>query len=264
MFGETSAGWLGRGRVFPDVGSLGSWPAAFFVFHALFCGTAVTIVSGAVAERLRFRGYLLITLVMSGPIYTLFGHWAWNGMNTRSFSGWLGELGFRDFAGATVVHGAGGWLALAAVLILGPRQGRFPRDGPPREIQGHNLPMAILGAFLLWLGWFGFNGGSALGWSDEIPAIVANTVLAGAGGLVAALLAGERLRGRPDVKLAMNGALAGLVSITAGCHAVGSMAAVAIGAVGAVVMIAATWLLERYRIDDVVGAGPGRAAAGAW
>ncbi len=264
IFGATAAGWLGRGSMFPAVDRLGAWPAAFFVFHALLCGTAVTIVSGAVAERLRFGGYLLITLLGSGPIYTVFAHWAWNGLDAGSFSGWLGELGFRDFAGATVVHGAGGWLALAAVLVLGPRRDRFPAGGPPREIPGHNLPMALLGAFLLWLGWLGFNGGSALGWSDRVPAIVANTLLAGAGGMVSALLAGRMWRGRPDVKMILNGTLAGLVAITAGCHAVGSAAAVAIGGGGGLVMIAVTWLLERRRIDDVVGAVPVHVAAGVW
>ncbi len=264
IFGATAAGWLGRGSLFPAVGGFGAWAAAFFVFHAMFCGTAVTIVSGAVAERLRFRGYLLITLLASGPIYTMLAHWAWNGLDAGSFSGWLGAIGFRDFAGATVVHGAGGWLALAAVLVLGPRRDRFPDGGPPKEIPGHNLPVALLGGFLLWLGWFGFNGGSALGWSDRVPAIVANTMLAGAGGLAAALFAGSRLRGRPDVKLALNGTLAGLVSITGACQAVGSAAAIAIGTGGGLVMIAATWLLERQRIDDVVGAVPVHAAAGAW
>ncbi len=264
MFGDSTAGWFGKGQAFPALEDLDLWPVAFFVFQAMFCGTAVTIVSGAVAERLRFRAYLLVTLLASGPIYTAFGHWAWNGLDHFTFSGWLGELGFRDFAGATVVHGTGGWLALAAVLAVGPRQGRFPNQGTAKEIQGHNLPLAILGAFLLWLGFFGFNGGSALGWSDRVPAIVANTALAGAAGLMTGLLAGERLRGHPDVKLAMNGALAGLVSITGSCHAVGSLAAVAIGGAGGLVMIAATWLLERWRIDDAVGAVPVHAAAGVW
>ena len=263
VFGATLAGWLGRGSWFPAIGDLGAWPAAFFVFHALLCGTAVTIVSGAVAERLRFGGYLLITLLGSGPIYTVFAHWAWNGLDTGALTGWLGELGFRDFAGATVVHGAGGWLALAAVLALGPRRDRFPTGEAPRDIPGHNLPVALLGAFLLWLGWLGFNGGSA-GWSDRVPAIVANTVLAGAGGMLSALLAGQLLHGRPAVKQILNGTLAGLVSITAACQVVGSTAAVGIGAGGGLVMLAAAWLLERYRIDDVVGAVPVHAAAGVW
>ncbi len=264
MFGDSAGGWFGWGRAMPSLESLGAWPAAFFVFQAMFCGTAVTIVSGAAAERLRFRAYLLITLLASGPIYTVFGHWAWNGLDAGDFFGWLGALGFRDFAGATVVHGAGGWLALAVVLAVGPRQGRFPSRGPAREIQGHNLPLAILGAFLLWLGWFGFNGGSVLIWTDRVPAIVGNTMLAGAGGLVTGLLAGERLRGRPDVRLAMNGALAGLVSITGSCHAVGSAAAIVIGGAGGLVMVAATWLLERRHVDDAVGAVPVHAAAGVW
>ena len=264
MFGDTLGGWLGHGRLMPAVESSGAWPAAFFVFYAMFCGTAVTIVSGAVAERLRFQGYLLITVLFSGPIFTVFGHWAWNGLDVGSYSGWLGVLGFRDFAGATVVHGAGGWLALAAVTVLGPRRDRFGADGSPREIPGHDLPMALLGGFFLWLGWLGFNGGSALGWRDNVPAIVANTLLAGAGGLIAALAAGRWWWRHPDAKLAMNGALAGLVSITGACHVVGSAAAIGIGAGGGLVMAAATRLLERRRIDDVVGAVPVHAAAGVW
>ncbi len=264
IFGATAAGWLGRGALLPAIDRLGAHPAAFFVFQALLCGTAVTIVSGAVAERLRFGGYLLITLLGSGPLYIAFAHWAWNGLDAGTYSGWLGELGFRDFAGATVVHGTGGWLALAAVMALGPRRDRFPAHGPPREIPGHNLPVALLGAFLLWLGWLGFNGGSALGWSDRVPSIIANTVLAGAAGMVAALLAGQLLRGRPDVRMILNGTLAGLVAITATCQVVGSAAAVVIGAIGGLVMIAATLLLERWRIDDVVGAVPVHAVAGVW
>ncbi|MCP3957303.1 MAG: ammonium transporter [bacterium] len=264
MYGASVGGWFGGDRFLPGFENLAGWPAAFFVFQAMFCGTAVTIVSGAVAERLRFGGYLLISLLLSGPIYTLFGHWAWNGTDARVFTGWLGELGFRDFAGATVVHGVGGWVALAAVLVIGPRRGRYPPDGPPRELRGHDLPVSILGAFLLWLGWFGFNGGAALGWSDRIPAIIANSILAGAGGLITALVIGTWMRGRPAVKLAMNGALAGLVAITGGCHAVGTLAALLIGTIGALVMVAASLLLERWRVDDVVGAFPVHAAAGAW
>ncbi len=264
MYGTSAGGWLGVDRFFPNLERPGGWPAAFFVFQAMFCGTAVTIVSGAVAERMRFAGYLLVTLLSSGPIYTVFGHWAWNGLDGGVLTGWLGERGFRDFAGATVVHSVGGWVALAAVLTIGPREGRFPPGRAPREIPGHNLPLAILGVFLLWLGWFGFNGGGALTWSDRIPAIVANSMLAAAGGLATTLVAGERLRGRPDVKLAMNGVLAGLVAITGGCHAVSSQAAFAIGAVGGLVMVAASLLLERLEIDDVVGAVPVHAAAGVW
>ena len=264
MYGSSRGGWIGSDRFFSDLTTVDGWSSAFFVFQAMFCGTAVTIVSGAVAERMRFAGYLLITLLLSGPIYTVFGHWAWNGLDAQVVTGWLGTMGFRDFAGATVVHSVGGWVALAAVLIIGPRAGRFPAEGPPRSIEGHNLPLAILGAFLLWLGWFGFNGGSVLGWSEEIPAIIANTMVAGAGGLLTGLLASTWLLGRPDVKLGMNGALAGLVSITAGCHAVGTPAALLIGALGGVVMLAATLVLDRCRVDDVVGAVSVHAAGGAW
>ena len=163
-----------------------------------------------------------------------------------------------------MVHSVGGWVALAAVLVLGPRAGRFPEGEPPRRIPGQNLPMAVLGVLLLWLGWIGFNGGSTLRWCDEIPGIVVNTLLAGCGGMAAALAAGWSIRRRPDVDLLTNGALAGLVSITASCHSVGAAAAVVIGGCGGLVMLAATWLLERMRIDDVVGAVPVHAGAGVW
>ncbi len=264
MFGSTVGGWLGSSGFFTDFAGIGSGPTAFFVYQVMFCGTAVTTVSGAVAERMRFGGYLLTTLLLSGPIYTVFGHWVWNGADAGMPNGWLGQLGFRDFAGVSVVHSVGGWVALAAVLVLGPRHGRFTADGKPREIRGHNLPLAILGVFLLWLGWLGFNSGGFMGWHPRVPGVVANTMLAGAAGLVAALAVGVRWRGQPNVQLAMNGALAGLVSITGGCHAVSTLAAVVIGAVGGLVMVAATLWLERRGIDDVVGAVPVHAAAGVW
>ncbi len=262
MFGSTLGGWLGGSSFFADLN--GGRSTAFFVYQVMFCGTAVTMVSGAVAERMRFGGYLLMTLLLSGPIYTVFGHWVWNGADVGVASGWLGQLGFRDFAGVSVVHSVGGWVALAAVLVLGPRRGRFDADGNPQEIQGHNLPLAILGVFLLWLGWLGFNAGGFMGWQPRVSVVVANTVLSGAAGLVVVLAVSARLRGRPDMKLVMNGTLAGLVAITGSCHAVSTLAAVSIGAVGGLVMMVASQILERQGIDDVVGAVPVHAAAGVW
>ena len=230
----------------------------------MFCGTAVTILSGAVAERMRFWGYLITAALISGLIYPFFGHWAWNGLSSGSLSGWLGALGFVDFAGSTVVHSIGGWTALAAVIVIGARSGRFPKDRPPQRISGSNLPVAMLGVCLLWLGWFGFNGGSTLGVNDQLAGIVTNTMLAGAAGLLTALALSCYLEGRADVVMTMNGALAGLVAITAGCHAVSTPAAAAIGSVGSIVMVGASYLLERLRIDDAVGAVPVHLGAGIW
>jgi Amt family ammonium transporter len=263
MFGATHAGWFGQLAFFGD-DPLDARTATFFVFEVMFCGTATTIVSGAVAERMRFGGYLLVAAVLSGLVYTVFGHWAWNGLDGSPTLGWLRGLGFVDFAGSTVVHGVAGWSALALVVIIGPREGRFTADGGARRIPGHNLPFAMLGAILLWIGWLGFNGGSALAIDDRVPGILINTVLAGSAGLAAALASSWLRLGRSDVMAVLNGSLAGLVAITAGCHAVSPVSAIAIGAVGGLVMEVGTVALERARIDDVVGAIPVHAMAGVW
>jgi ammonium transporter, Amt family len=264
MFGASQGGWIGTAGFFPEVRETGLWFAAFFVFQAMFCGTSITIVSGAVAERMRFASYLIIAVIMSVVIYPVFGHWAWNGAPEGVSRGWLAVRGFVDFAGSTVVHSLAGWVALAAVLCIGPRAGRFPADGPPRKIPGHNLPVAMLGTVLLWFGWFGFNGGSTLAVNDQVPGVIANTLLAGAMGLVATLTVGWAVRGRAHVDLVINGSLAGLVSITANAHVVSATSAVIIGGVGGIVMLGVTYLLERLRIDDVVGAIPVHAGAGVW
>ncbi len=264
MFGASKSGWIGTTGFFPSVGQTGIWTAAFFVFQAMFCGTTITIVSGSVAERMRFAGYLVMAGLLAGLIYPLFGHWAWSGAILGVKTGWLGAGGFIDFAGATVVHSVAGWVALAAVLCIGPREGRFPPGAPPRKITGHNLPVAMLGTVLLWFGWFGFNGGSALTVNDQVPGLLANTLLAGAAGLVMALTVGWPLRGRPDVDLVINGSLAGLVAITASCNAVSSASAICIGGIGGLVMLAVNWLLTRWHIDDAVGAIPVHAGGGVW
>jgi Amt family ammonium transporter len=263
MYGVSRYGTWGRSDFFVPMDDGDVWLAAFFLFQVMFCGTAVTIVSGALAERTRFAAYLLIVLVLSGLIYPVFGHWVWGG-RLHGGQGWLASLGFVDFAGSTVVHSVGGWVALAGVLVIGPREGRFPKDAPARRIRGHSLPMAVLGALLLWFSWLGFNGGSTLAASSAVPAIVGKTVLAGAGGLVTALAIGWLLKRTGDAYLLINGSLAGLVAITAGCHAVSAAAALLIGAAGAVVMVGVELLLERARIDDVVGAIPVHLGAGIW
>ncbi len=264
MFGATQSGCFGTTGFFMKFAPSDGWAISFFVFQAMFCGTATTVVAGAVAERMRFGGYIIVSIVLSGFIYTLFGHWVWNGAAVGVNAGWLAKLGFVDFAGTTVVHSVGGWVALAAASIIGPRCGRFADDGSNRVIPGHDLPTAILGCLLLWFGWFGFNGGSALGVTPAVPSIFLNTMISGACGLVAALVASWALERRPSVRLLMNGALAGLVSITATCHAVDNVSAAVIGAVGGVTMIAVERFLVWLRIDDVVGAIAVHGGAGIW
>lgn len=264
MFGWSFHGWLGYADFVPDVGQYAPWFAAFFVFQAMFCSTAATIISGAVAERMRFRSYIIVTALVSGCIFPIFGHWAWNGAQYGALTGWLGASGFVDFAGSTVVHSLGAWVALASLLVLGPRAGRFPPTGPPQTIPAANLPLATLGVMLLWFGWFGFNGGSTFALNDQIAYIIGNTAIAGAAGMLAALGVGWALWRRADVWLLLNGALAGLVAITANCHAVTTSAACLIGAMGGIVMLATTRLLERWHIDDAVGAIPVHLGAGIW
>ncbi|MEM0980619.1 MAG: ammonium transporter, partial [Cyanobacteria bacterium P01_H01_bin.58] len=264
MFGNSQYGWLGTTALAPEIGQGEVWTIVFFLFQAMFCSTAVTIVSGTIAERMRFSSYLAIALFVSGIIYPIFGHWVWNGLNTEEVNGWLAQLGFIDFAGSTVVHSIGGWVALATAIIVGPRIGRFSRKRRRPLLVGYDLPLALLGTLLLWLGWFGFNGGSVLALNEQVPGIIANTVLAGAAGLmtpiILSLLQGKLLQ----VNAVMNGSLAGLVAITANCHVVTSGSAIFIGAIGALWMLTAERWLERWRIDDVVGAIPVHLAAGVW
>ena len=264
MWGVSNGGWIGSTHFVPDFGRGGAWFAVFLLFGAMFCGTTVTIISGAVAERMRFASYLVVAAVVASFVYPVYGHWAWSGGDVGSPTGWLGMRGFVDFAGSTVVHSVGGWCALALLCIIGPRSGRFSEDGSPRKIPGANLPVATLGVLLLWMGWFGFNGGSSLAMNHQVPGVIANTVFSGAAGMVTALAVGWLTRDRADVDLMLNGSLAGLVAITAGAFAVTTVAAVAIGAIGGVVMVAADKLLTRFRIDDAVGAIPVHLAAGIW
>ncbi len=263
MYGVTSIGWIGTSGFFLTLDE-GPWQTAFFLFQIMFCATAVTIVSGSTAERLRFRSYIIISIILSTIIYPIFGHWVWNGAHQDLSSGWLAKIGFVDFAGATVVHSVGGWVALAALLVIGPRQGRFPRVGTHRKIHGSNLPLSVLGVLLLWLGWFGFNGGSTLALNDHVAGIITNTFLAGASGSMVTLTIGWILRKQADVELVIFGAVAGLVSITAPADAVNAISAVAIGGVGGIVMLGVDYLLEYLHIDDAVGAIQVHLGAGIW
>lgn len=255
MFGRSHGGWWGTEGFLPDADD--PHLALIFLFQAMFCGTATTIISGALAERLRFFAYLLIAAWVSGVIYPLFGHWAWNE------GGWLRELGFIDFAGSTVVHSVGAWVSAAALLIVGARHGRF-EQGKAVKIQGSNLPFSVLGGFLLWFGWIGFNGGSTWGLDDRVPGIILNTTMAG----VAAMLTGillTRLQYRyVQVDGVLNSSIAGLVAITAGCHMVSTPLAMVIGATGAAMMLWVSWLLVRWQIDDAVDAIAVHGGAGLW
>ena len=263
MFGASQAGWIGGSHFLFPVSTVEPKLAAIFLFQAMFCATAATIVSGAVAERTRFWAYLVIAVIVTGFIYPVFGHWAWGGL-LEGEPGWLAGLGFVDFAGASVVHTIGGFAALAAVIIIGPRRDRFSSDTSSKRMSSHNLPLSALGAVLLFQGWIGFNGGSALGMNHQVPGIICNTFLAGTAGMATTLLLSRYLNGYVDVLLAINGAIAGLVAITAGCNAFSGGASVLTGVVGAIVMVIADRCLNRLQLDDVIGAFPVHAAAGVW
>lgn len=233
---------------------------AFWLFQAAFCGAAATIVAGAMAERMKFPSYLLYTAIISGLVYPIIGHWSW------SSDGWLANLGFGDFAGSTVVHGVGGCVSLIGTVMLGPRIGKYAPDGKPRAIAGHSIPLASLGVFILWFGWFGFNPGSTLSVGDgSVIALVAiNTNLSAAAGALTAMTTIWMMFGKPDLSMTMNGALAGLVAITAPCAFVSPCASVCIGAVGGVIVVLGVVGLDRLRIDDPVGAVPVHGMNGIW
>ncbi len=261
MFGVSAAGWIGTDGFFFNE-QTEPWLLAFFLFQLTFCGTATTLVSGAVAERMRFSGYLIMAMIISCVIYPVIGHWVWGGAPNGTPSGWLASKGFLDFAGSTVVHSTGGWVALAAILLIGPRLGRFGEHAV--RIQGQDLPLATLGTFLLWIGWMGFNGGSTFHLAANIPLILVNTTMAGATGALIALAISWHRRGYPDVLGVMNGALAGLVGITASAHIMSLSSSLIIGAVAGVISVVLSDLLEKLKIDDVIGAVPVHVGGGVW
>ena len=264
MFGSSLGGWLGAGQFLPSFEGNEHWIPSFFLFQMMFCATAGTIFSGAVAERMSFRGYIVLTLLISGFIYPIFGHWAWRSHYNDLHQGWLEAKGFIDYAGSTVVHSVGGWFSLAALLVIGPRKGRFLLGQQPKKITGSNVPMSVLGVFFLWIGWFGFNGGSTFAFTIEVAEILINTVLAGSSGGLLALTIGWSYKKVTEVNLLINGSLAGLVAVTASCHVVGPSSAVIIGAIGALIMLIVEYLLEQFKIDDAVNAVPIHLGAGIW
>jgi Amt family ammonium transporter len=232
---------------------------AFWLFQAAFCGAAATIVAGGMAERMKFQAYLIYSFIISALIYPIVGHWIWGG-------GWLANMGFADFAGSTVVHAVGGFAALIGIIILKPRIGKYNPDGSSNAIAGHSIPLASLGVFILWFGWFGFNPGSTLSVGDGslIARVAINTNLAAAMGGIVAMATVWIIAGKPDLSMAMNGALAGLVAVTAPCAFIEPWAALAIGAVAGAIVILGVLLLDKLHIDDPVGAVPVHGLNGVW
>ncbi|MDP0499069.1 MAG: ammonium transporter [Verrucomicrobiota bacterium JB022] len=263
MYGESGnglIGWdpsllfLGSASAAQDFGLSAGW-----LFQVVFAATAATIVSGAMAERTKFRGYVAYSVLISAFIYPIAGHWIWSG------SGWLGGMGMRDFAGSTVVHSVGAWAALAGAMILGPRLGKYTDTGEVRPIPGHNLPFATLGVFILWFGWFGFNAGSTLAAVDGIAHVAVTTTLAAAAGAIAATFTTWLRFGKPDLTMALNGTLAGLVGITAPCASVNTLSAVLIGLIAGIIVVFAILFIEtKLKIDDPVGAISVHGICGAW
>jgi len=262
MFGTSAGGWIGTdGFLLGEIGDYSvEWSYTFFFFQAVFAATAATIVSGAVAERTAFNSYLIFSIIITAFIYPVFGSWAWGSLFNGD--GWLEGLGFIDFAGSTVVHSVGGWAALAGALVVGPRTGKYV-DGKPQLIKGHSLPLAALGVFILWLGWFGFNAGSTTTGDTSIALIALNTFLAAGAGATAAMLITWLTNGKPDGAVTLNGVLAGLVGITAGCANLSPGFALLTGAIAGVLVHFSMKLLEK-KVDDAVGAVSVHGVCGAW
>ncbi len=260
MFGSNLTGWIGQSHFAPDSGA--PWDFTFLLFQMMFAATAATIASGAMAERTRYGAYLAGAVIICGVIYPVFGSWAWGG--AYGGQGWLAKLGFIDFAGSTVVHSVGAWCALAGILVLGPRLGRFAPDGSPRLIPGHNLSLVTLGTFILWVGWFGFNAGSTLKVDVSLGLIALNTHLAAAAGAVGAVLALRSTSSPILLTTTVNGALGGLVGITAGCASMAPGFAILTGLIAGFVVVYGMALMDTLRLDDVVGAVPVHGMAGVW
>ncbi len=276
MFGTSYNGFFGTDLFFFKTDK--AEYMTYFVFQAMFVATAATIISGAVAERMKFNGYLIMTVLATGIIYPIVGHWAWSSSylskydtvdqllaitGTVKTTGWLSDLGFVDFAGSTIVHSVGGWIALAAVIILGPRIGKYS-DANKGKFTGSSFPLAVLGTLILWFGWFGFNGGSNGAMDEVVPLILINTFLAAAFGLLTGLSISYLRFKKPDPFYIILGPLAGLVAITAGCNSMTSVTSIFVGIIGAIIAIIVNEVLNRFEIDDVVGAVPVHLAAGVW
>jgi Amt family ammonium transporter len=265
MFGASETGYLGTTSfMLTDFALEGDpWLYAFFLFQLVFAATAATIVSGGVAERTKFSTYLIFSAVMTAVIYPVFGSWAWGSLYKGS--GWLEAMGFIDFAGSTVVHSVGGWAALAGAIVVGPRIGKFSKkSGNAQAIPGHSIPLASLGVFILFFGWFGFNPGSTTVGDSSIALIAVTTALAGAAGSGATALWTKIRFGKPDMAMTLNGCLAGLVGITAGCANVSPISALIIGGISGVLVTESVLFFDKIKVDDPVGAVSVHGVCGAW
>ena len=264
MYGGSLAdGWLYFGGLFFDptvtaetVADAGLVPTVDFLFQSAFAGTAATIVSGLVAERVKFGEFVVFALVLTAFIYPISGSWQWNG-------GWLAELGFIDFAGSSIVHSVGAWAGLVGAMLLGPRIGKF-LDGKPQAMPGHNMAIATLGALVLWIGWYGFNPGSQLAMDQWVPYVAVTTTLAAAGGAIGATVISTLTSGKPDLTMIINGILAGLVSITAGCANLTLAGSWLAGLIGGVIVVFSVAALDAAEIDDPVGAFSVHGVCGVW
>ncbi|HZG41290.1 MAG TPA: ammonium transporter [Nodosilinea sp.] len=265
MFGANGNGWVGWGNFFlggeAELYGLDSTAGlskdTFFLFQAAFAGTAATIVSGAVAERIKLVDFIIFSVLLTAIAYPITGHWLWGG-------GWLADLGFHDFAGSTIVHSVGGWAALMGAAFLGPRMGKYTAEGQVSALPGHNLSIATLGCLILWLGWFGFNPGSQLAADLAVPYIAVTTNLAAAAGGVAATFTSWALSGKPDLSMTINGILAGLVGVTAGCFVVGYAGAFWIGLISGILVVFSVGFFDSIKIDDPVGATSVHLVCGIW
>ena len=266
MYGSEGNPFFGLGGFFlssedPATYGLDPFPAGLpisvsFLFQVAFTATAATIVSGAVAERIKFADFLIFSVLLTGISYPITGHWTWGG-------GWLAEMGFSDFAGSTIVHAVGGWAALVGAFVLGPRLGKYV-EGRPSAIPGHNMSIAMLGCLILWIGWFGFNPGSELAANENCAYIAVTTNLAAAAGGITATFTSWTRDGKPDLTMVINGILAGLVGITAGCAGVSYFSAVIIGAIAGVIVVFSVSFFDSIKIDDPVGAISVHLVNGTW
>ncbi len=263
MFGTTNGLFGTDGFFLHDYSeSRDPWLFAFWVYQLVFVSTVACIVSGAMAERTRFICSLLFAIAVSVFVYPIFGSWVWGGIYHGS--GWLANLGFIDFAGSTVIHAVGGWAGLAGAIVLGPRIGKFNKDGSVNPMPGHNLPLAALGTLILWFGWYGFNAGNTLTGDEQIAQVIINTTLAGSAAAISSMVTAWFKYGKPDVGMTLNGALAGLVGITAGAAYIEPVWTVVIGIIAGVIVVNSITFFDKKRIDDPVGAISVHGVCGVW
>jgi len=260
LYGDNPIGLFGASHFF--LNGTTDQDFAFIVYQMMFAATAVTITSGAMAERTKFFGYLVSAVLITGFIYPIAASWVWGGINGGQ--GWLAAMGFIDFAGASVVHSVGGWVALAGIIVLGSRSGRFDEEGKPTVIMGHNLALVAFGGMILWVGWFGFNGGSTVGTDASIGKVVLNTHIGAASGLIGVVLTMKLFKQPVLLVTTVNGALGGLVSITAGAAVISPLYAIIAGLIGGFIVFTGEKLLLRLKLDDVIGAIPVHAFCGIW